>query len=158
MKLDVQNEQSAASKRVFSLYTIVMLLIYAGYVAMDTFRISRADQFVGGLTPEELASIDQVATWVIGLEVSFAFLFLACSIITLYLFHKNEDIQLIRNYTVLNIGLFLVVGLLGAGLSFVLPVPMGNLIQIIFIPTYFLVALVLYVIYATRKMRKENEL
>lgn len=136
-----------------------MLLLYIGYVAMDTLRLNRADQFTHkALTPDELRSIDQVATWMIGFEVSFAILFLICSMVTIYRCIKHADTQFIRVFTVLNIGLFLVVGIAGAGLSLVLPMPIGNLLQILFIPTYFLVALVLYTVYVTRKMRKENEL
>lgn len=160
MKFDYQDDQRSTSKRILSFYAVVMLLVYAGYVVMDYMRLSRGDVFgdLTNLTPTELESAKQLGMWTIGFEVSFALLFLICSIVTVYLYHKNEDFQFIRLFTVLNIGLFLVVGLLGAGVSFIIPIPVGNLIQIVVIPTYFLVALVLYTLYTSRLMRKDKGL
>lgn len=159
LKVERQKELSAANKKVFSLYAIVMLIIYIGYVFMNHLRVSREKQFAGEETSTEaIDSINQATIWMIGFEVSFALLFLVCGVIYLYLYHKNDDFNLVRNYTVLNIGLFIVVALLGSGLSLVLSVKLSNLVQIVFIPTYLLVALVLYLIYTTRKKREEDAL
>lgn len=143
-----------------SFYAIIMLLLYIGYVVTDYVRLSRGEEFgnLTNLSEAQLASVQQLGIWTIGFEVSFALLFLIGCIVTVYLYRTNEDLQFIRVFTMVNIGLFLLVGIIGAGLSFIIPIPIGNLIQIVVIPTYFLIALVLYTVYAARVTRKDKGL
>lgn len=146
MVLEAKTMKRTIHRKLFAFYLIVMFLLYTGFIMMENNHVNKA----------ELQRVEQPNVWSVGFEVSFSILFLGAIIAVVYIYRTRKDIHLMWNFIVLHIGLFIVIGLVGGIVAYIFSLPIGNVMQILMIPAYFFIALVLYTIYEYIKLKKDH--
>ncbi|MGP4064056.1 hypothetical protein ACTWPF_03980 [Oceanobacillus sp. M65] len=149
---------SKAERIYYIVYTIIMFLLYLGYVALDNARLSKgAIRGNGTITESEWESMSQMAAWTVNLEFIFLGLFVVMLSIMYFRSFKNKLV--IKPFLVTHAALFTVLLVLGFALLPVTTLPIGNLLQPLLslaIITLFLISL-FFVIFILRTMKKKTE-
>ncbi|CDO03694.1 hypothetical protein BN988_02212 [Oceanobacillus picturae] len=149
---------SKAERIYYLIYTIVMLLLYLGYVALDNARISKGAMIGNGsITESEWESMSQMGAWTVNLEFIFLGLFIVMLSVMYFRSFKNKSV--IKPFLVTHAVLFTVLVVLSFALLPVTSLPIGNLLQPLLslaIITLFLISL-FFVIFILRTMKKKTE-
>ncbi|RIU94771.1 hypothetical protein [Oceanobacillus picturae] len=149
---------SKAERIYYLIYTIVMLLLYLGYVALDNARISKGAMIGNGsITELEWESMSQMGAWTVNLEFIFLGLFIVMLSVMYFRSFKNKSV--IKPFLVTHAVLFTVLVVLSFALLPVTSLPIGNLLQPLLslaIIMLFLISL-FFVIFILRTMKKKNE-
>ncbi|MCG3418143.1 hypothetical protein [Oceanobacillus jordanicus] len=149
---------SKAERIYYIVYTMMMLLLYLGYVALDNARLSKG-AMIGNrsITESEWESISQMGAWTVNLEFIFLGVFVVMLSIMYFRSFKNKSV--IKPFLVTHAALFMVILVLSFALLPVTSLPIGNLLQPLLslaIITLFLISL-FFVIFILRTMKKKTE-
>ncbi|GAQ16767.1 ftsK/SpoIIIE family protein [Oceanobacillus picturae] len=150
---------SKAEQIYYLVYTITMLLLYLGYVALDNARLSKGAMRGNGtpITDVEWEAMSQMVAWTVNLEFIFLGLFVVMLSIMYFRSFKNKSV--IKPFLVTHAVLFTVLLVLSFALLPVTSLPIGNLLQPLLslaIITLFLISL-FFVIFILRTMKKKTE-
>lgn len=149
---------SKAKRIYYIVYTMIMILLYLGYVALDNDRISKGEiRGNGTITESEWESMSQMGAWTVNLEFIFLGLFIVMLSVMYFRSFKNKSV--IKPFLVTHAVLFTVLVVLSFALLPVSSLPIGNLLQPLLslaIITLFLISL-FFVIFILRTMKKKTE-
>src|SRR5690625_1939683 len=126
--MNQNKERSIGFKKLMIyLYLGLMLLVYMGYILLDNYRLSKAEQWINtiNLSQEDLESIHQLGFWTSMLEISFSVLMLLAALL---FFRYQKTRKSFVTFIILHLCLFAAIALLAYALSFFLIAPIGNLI------------------------------
>lgn len=134
-------------RNMFYVYSFLMVLFYMGYIFLDNHRLNKSELWLSknSLTAEDVESINRVGMWTSSFEFLFIILFITMSI--LCLIKNREDKKILKQFLSVNILLFIGVVALGCLIFLVTPLPIGNIMQPLFIPTFIFGGLLLYLLW-----------
>lgn len=137
---------------IASVYLGFLLLFYLGYILLDSYRLSKSEQWetANNLTGKDIQSIQQLGFWNSIFEVSFLGLFVLATIL---LFRYRKSRKSLVRFIILHLCLFTIIFLVGYVLSFFLTSPIGNLTQPLILPAFLLVILVFYAVFVVIRGR-----
>ncbi|MCJ8010784.1 hypothetical protein MUG84_03370 [Paenibacillus sp. KQZ6P-2] len=117
------SENKTFSKKVFIVYSILMLISYYSYVLLDYYRLNKSQYWLS----KDLDAITQLNRWVFIFEALHSILFVVAVLTIHILFRKN--IKVLTHFLLLNIALFVGMALVNFIISLATSLPSSNLIK-----------------------------
>lgn len=130
----------------YIVYSIIMFIVYYGYVLLDRHRLIQSKIYISkpSLTQQDSIAIERLGNLISYFERSFLYLFIIALLIILTLFRK--DIKVNTHFLLLNMSLFGGIALINEIIFRVTHLPIGNLMQPLFVPSYILLGAFIYVL------------
>lgn len=131
-------------KLVTHLYLALMLLLYIGYIVVESYKQNKSEHWISkvNITQEDIQSISLVGTWTSSIEVMFLALFVMISSIVLIFYPRNKKV--LMYLLLIHLVLFIAILLASYTLTFITPLPIGNLTQPLITPIFLLVIISTY--------------
>ncbi|GAA0364911.1 FtsH-binding integral membrane protein [Bacillus horti] len=151
----VRKKKKLTFQWVFYTYSFLMLLFYIAYVFITNDRFSKADQRMSGnpLSGAELENIRQSWMWTQIFENLFLVLFLLMCLVCIFIISYKKDRNLYYQFMMTNSSLILGIIALSFVFNQTTMLPIGNLLQIIFIPIITFAIAYFYLLWVLRKKR-----
>lgn len=129
----MNRQNKAFHKHFYTTYSLLMVISYFVYIFLESYRMGKSEYWLSkpNLTQQDFASIENVASWVLRLEVLILLVFIIGLLIVLFFF--SDRMMQIKIFLVLNAGLFslsVCVGLLFYSSTLTL----GNIVQPVLLP------------------------
>ncbi|MBP2239867.1 hypothetical protein J2Z40_000420 [Cytobacillus eiseniae] len=150
MKLFLKNRENKFEFMIY-VYFGLMLLLYFGFIFLDNQRLNKSDLWLSKslLTEVDVENISRLGMW----ASSFEFTFLALFIITMsiIIFRYRKNIKILNCFLIVNTILFIGIMALSYIIFLITSLPIGNLLQPLFAPVYFLGGLFIYLLWISKK-------
>ncbi|MFV8830072.1 hypothetical protein [Alkalihalobacterium sp. APHAB7] len=114
-------------------------------------------QSMNNLREEDMETITRLADWTEVFELSFLLLFISMSIFYFYKYRKDKyNILIVKQYLFGHLFLFIIIVTSSFILARITPLPIGNLLILLYTPTIIFVGLLCYMVLGLIKSNRLN--
>lgn len=133
-------------KQLTIIYITLMTLVYYAYVLIEQYHLSIGESMTlkGKLTMEEIDSLLKLGSYANTAELIFFWMFLIGFLLVHILSRKN--INMLFAFLLVNAGLFLGIYVINYVIFMFTKMPIGNLMQPLYLSFSVFVALIIYVL------------
>jgi len=155
----LQKLTKPSTNKVLYAYYFLMLLFYFGYIILLNYRLNKSEFWSTKstnniLTQEDVETIIRLGRWTNSFELMFIILFVLMSIIYFVKNRKDrKDLVVVKHYLFGNTFLFIGIIALSYILVRITSLPIGNVLEPLYLPIYIFLGLLGYMLWGLKKSR-----